>query len=73
MRKLNRMGVEYKQAITAADPCPICEDNAAAGAIPIDEPFPSGDDRTPFHGDVTIGDFVSRAGLVDESVDVIAG
>ena len=29
--------------------CAICRSNAAAGPIPIDEPFPSGADTTPAH------------------------
>jgi hypothetical protein len=29
--------------------CPVCEENAAAGWIDIDEAFPSGDDEPPAH------------------------
>jgi len=29
--------------------CDICQDNADAGYIPIDDEFPSGDDGTPGH------------------------
>jgi hypothetical protein len=35
--------------VLAPDPCEICIENDDAGAIPIDELFPSGDLRTPFH------------------------
>lgn len=31
------------------NPCEICEENEAAGSIPIEEPFPSGDDRPTAH------------------------
>jgi hypothetical protein len=33
----------------AGNVCDICAGNEAAGVIPIDKPFPSGDDRTPAH------------------------
>ncbi len=32
-----------------SDPCPICEENADAGPIPLDEDFPSGDDAPQAH------------------------
>lgn len=49
MRKLNRMGVSYKQWITSADACDFCVENEDAGPIPIGELFPSGDERPPGH------------------------
>jgi hypothetical protein len=49
IRKLNRLGVEYKRWILSPDACPICEDNNAQGAIPVDDSFDSGDDRPPAH------------------------
>lgn len=49
LRKLNRIGVEYKQWILSVDACPICEENADASPIPIDGIFPSGDERPPAH------------------------
>lgn len=46
-----RAGHATKEVITAQDErvCPVCEANAEAGAIPIDEPFPSGEMYGPFH------------------------
>lgn len=49
LRKMKRIGVLYKQVVLAPDPCEICEENEAQGAIPVDEMFASGDLRTPFH------------------------
>jgi len=50
MRKLDRLGVEYKRWITSAgNCCDDCTDNEDAGAIPISDPFPSSDDRPPAH------------------------
>jgi hypothetical protein len=49
LRKLDRLGIEYKRWVLSPDACPICEDNAAQGAIPIDDDFDSGDDRPPAH------------------------
>ena len=41
----------HKELLTAEDDrvCPICELNAAAGSIPMDAPFPSGELYGPFH------------------------
>lgn len=41
-------GVAEKMWLVA-DPCPICADNEGAGAIPVDDSFPSGDDAPPAH------------------------
>lgn len=58
VRKLKRLGIAYKQWILSPDACPICEaivDNqdAAGGAIPVDQPFVDDDDeeydRPPAH------------------------
>lgn len=38
-----------KEWILGPDPCEICQANADAGAIELDEKFPSGDDTTPAH------------------------
>ncbi|MGF3025559.1 phage portal protein [Methylobacterium aquaticum] len=38
-----------KQWWAAPGCCAVCEANAEAGAIDLDEPFPSGDDTTPAH------------------------
>lgn len=46
--KLFDLGIEFKRVIPF-DPCPICEENAAEGAIPTDEDFSSGDPYPPFH------------------------
>ncbi len=49
LQKLINNSVGYKQWILGPDPCPICEENADEGAIPVDEEFPSGDDFPPAH------------------------
>lgn len=49
IEKLKDLEIEYKQWILDADPCEICQENADAGPIPVDEDFPSGDDTTPAH------------------------
>jgi hypothetical protein len=42
--------VPYKESIRGANEyCDVCTGNEAAGVIPIDEPFPSGHMRPPFH------------------------
>lgn len=38
-----------KQWLLGADPCDVCQTNAAAGPIDLQEPFPSGDMATPGH------------------------
>lgn len=38
-----------KQWILGQDPCDICQENADAGAIDLDDDFPSGDDTSPAH------------------------
>jgi hypothetical protein len=48
LQRMKDMGVDGKQWIPIR-PCQICADNAAAGVIPIDQPFPSGHMRTPAH------------------------
>lgn len=35
--------------LSADEPCELCITNSEAGAIPLDQPFPSGDDTTPAH------------------------
>ena len=42
-------GAEGKQWLTSPDACPECEANADQGAIPISDPFASGDDAPPAH------------------------
>lgn len=43
-------GVEtLKEWLTDDEPCPICEENADAGPIPLEEDFPSGDDAPQAH------------------------
>ena len=50
MRKLDRLGVEYKQWITSpGNVCDECSENEDASPIPIDEDFPSGDSAPPAH------------------------
>jgi len=50
MRKLDRLGVEYKQWITSpGNICDECSENEDASPIPIDEDFPSGDSAPPAH------------------------
>ena len=48
MDRAKDMGVSGKEWIVT-DPCPICEANGDAGAIPLDQAFPSGDMRPPAH------------------------
>jgi len=48
MDRAKDIGVNGKEWIVT-DPCPICEANGNAGAIPLNEPFPSGDMRPPAH------------------------
>lgn len=38
-----------KEWLLGANPCPICEENNEAGAIDLDDEFPSGDDAPPAH------------------------
>ena len=49
LRKMERLGIEYKQIILAPDACEICTKNAADDPIPVDEAYASGDLRSPFH------------------------
>jgi hypothetical protein len=49
LTKMSAQGIEYKRIILSPDACPICEENADAGPIKVDEDFPSGDDGPPFH------------------------
>jgi len=49
LRKLNRIGIDYKRWIPAAACCDICAENEAASPIPVDELFPSGDMAPPGH------------------------
>jgi hypothetical protein len=42
-------GQKFKQSFPGEGCCEECQENADAGLIPIDEPFPSGDDCPPFH------------------------
>ncbi len=49
LRKLDRIGVEYKQWITATQCCDECAENEDESPIPIDELFSSGDARPPAH------------------------
>jgi len=48
MDRAKDMGVSGKEWIVT-DPCPICEDNGNAGAIALNDAFPSGDLRPPAH------------------------
>jgi SPP1 gp7 family putative phage head morphogenesis protein len=48
MDRAEELGIDGKEWVVLS-PCPICEENAAAGPIGIDETFPSGDIRPPAH------------------------
>ena len=48
MDRAKDMGVSGKELVVT-DPCPICQANGDAGAIPLDQAFPSGDMRPPAH------------------------
>lgn len=49
LKKLVMNAIDYKQWILGPNPCAECEENAAEGAIPVDDEFPSGDDAPPAH------------------------
>jgi Phage Mu protein F like protein len=49
LRKLDRLGIEWKQWITATACCDECAENEDESPIPIDDTFSSGDDRPPAH------------------------
>jgi 8-oxo-dGTP pyrophosphatase MutT (NUDIX family) len=51
MRAYRRAGVKATRQITVGDArvCVICDENAAAGAVPIGTPYPSGDLQCPVH------------------------
>ena len=50
-RAYQRAGVKATRQITVGDArvCAICDENAAAGAVPIGAPYPSGDLHCPVH------------------------
>jgi len=48
MDRAKDLGVTGKEWIVT-DPCEICEGNGNAGVIPLNDDFPSGDDRPPAH------------------------
>lgn len=41
--------VEGTEWLPDVDPCPICQDNADEGVVPIGEEYPSGDEAAPAH------------------------
>jgi SPP1 gp7 family putative phage head morphogenesis protein len=49
MDRSKDLGVTGKEWVVASDPCDICRENGDAGAIGINEEFPSGDQRPPAH------------------------
>jgi len=64
LRKLDRLGIEYKRWILSPEACDICEENAAQGAIPVDDDFESGDDRPPAHPNCRCAVVGARAPVV---------
>lgn len=49
-REAENMGIKLKKSwLRLGDACPVCVDNAGAGKIPLDDPFPSGDMAPPAH------------------------
>lgn len=49
-KEAEELGIKIKKEwLDSPGACVICQLNAAAGAIPIDEDFPSGDATTPAH------------------------
>lgn len=64
MRKLDRLGIEFKRWILSPDACEICTDNAAQGAIPLDDDFDSGDDSPPAHPNCRCAVVGARAPVV---------
>jgi len=55
MDRAKDMNVNGKEWVVT-DPCPICEENGNAGAIPINQAFPSGDMRPPAHPNCLLPD-----------------
>lgn len=49
LEKMAGIGIEFKRWFPVDDPCPVCEDNEAEGAIPVNQVFSSGDDAPPAH------------------------
>lgn len=49
LEKMKKIGIEFKRLVLAPGACKICIANAAAGPIPVDQAFESGEQRTPFH------------------------
>lgn len=50
LRQAAKNGLAVKKEwICDPDPCPVCEENQDAGAIDVNELFPSGDDGEPQH------------------------
>lgn len=51
LRQMQRRGATGKGTVLSIRPCPICINNHRAGSIPVDQAFPSGHQRPPFHPD----------------------
>ena len=48
-RRFKDRGMAFKTTILSDRPCPICIRNHQEGPVPVDQAFPSGHMRTPFH------------------------
>lgn len=63
--KISDQGFEWKRLVVSDDACEICLENADADPLPIDEDYPSGDDRPPFHPNCRCAVVASRGPDVD--------
>lgn len=61
LNKINDLGFEYKRIVLSDDACPICQENADADPLPVDDIYPSGDDRPPFHPNCRCAIVAARA------------
>lgn len=58
--------VSGKEWLLGGNPCPICEENASEGVIPLDQAFSSGDGMAPAHPNCTCSTSPVVAPLEDE-------
>lgn len=49
LRKMNRIGLDYKQWIVSTACCDVCAENQDASPLPVNDLFPSGDMYPPAH------------------------
>jgi hypothetical protein len=61
LRKMQKLGYEYKQIVLSDDACEICQENADQDPLPVDELYTSGDERPPFHPNCRCAIVAARA------------